>query len=49
MFGSSPKPVSSPLDNNNHSELDRSDELDNEGIKKYQSLIGAFQWAVSIG
>ena len=49
MFGCSPKPVSSPLENNDHPELDTSEELDNEDIKKYQSLIGALQWAVSIG
>ena len=30
-------------------ELDTSDELDEQGIKKYQGLVGAIQWAVSIG
>jgi hypothetical protein len=31
-----------------HPELDESDFLDNDGIAKYQSLIGALQWAISI-
>ena len=49
MFGTAPKPYTSPLENNDHPELDTSEELDANGIKKYQSLIGALQWAVSIG
>ena len=28
--------------------MDGTEELDDEGIKKYQSLIGALQWAVSL-
>ena len=49
LFGTSPKQASSPLEKNDHPELDTSEELDVDGIKKYQSLIGALQWAVSIG
>ena len=49
MFGTAPKSFTSPLENNDHPELDTSEELDVNGIKKYQSLIGALQWAVSIG
>ena len=49
MFGLAPKSFTSPLENNDHPELDTSEELDADGIKKYQSLIGALQWAVSIG
>ena len=50
MFGQKPKlTVTSPLEKGDHPELDTSDELDIEDIKKYQSLIGAMQWAVSLG
>ena len=49
MFGSKPKTYSSPLEKNDHPELDTSDELDAEGIRKFQALLGATQWAVSIG
>ena len=49
LFGTYPKQASSPLVTNDHPEVDTSDELDIEGIKEYQSLIGALQWAVSIG
>ena len=50
MFGCKPKQnVSSPLEKGDHPELDCTAELDDDGIKKYQSLIGALQWAVSIG
>ncbi len=50
MFGSKPKQnVTSPLEKGDHPELDMSDELDADGIKNYQSLIGALQWAVSLG
>jgi hypothetical protein len=33
----------------NHPEVDCSDELDEEGIKRYQTMIGCLQWAVSLG
>ena len=51
MFGEKPrtKGVSSPLAHGDHPELDLSELLDDEGVKKYQSLIGALQWAVSLG
>ena len=48
MFGHSPKAFSSPLENNDHPELDTTEELDEAGIKKYQSLIGSLQWEVSL-
>ena len=41
MFGTSPKPLSYPLENNDRPEMDDLDELDDEGIKKYQSLLRA--------
>lgn len=50
MFGCRPKTVySSPLERGDHPELDVSDELGPEGIKQYQSLIGAAQWLISLG
>ena len=49
-FGEKPKQnVTSPLEKGDHPELDTSDFLDSQGISIYQSLIGALQWAVSIG
>ena len=49
MFGEEPKPASSPLVANDSPELDTSAELDNEGTKRFQSLIGALQWCVTLG
>ena len=48
MFGEEPKPVSSPLVANDPPELDTSAELNNEGTKRFQSLIGALQWCVTL-
>jgi hypothetical protein len=36
------------LDKGDHPELDTTEELPADGIKQYQSLIGALQWAVSL-
>ena len=50
LFGHEPcKKYKSPLEPNDHPELDTSDELPMEDIKVYQSLIGGFQWSVSLG
>jgi hypothetical protein len=49
IFGHTPKNASSPLAKGDHPELDTSDLLDMEGIKIYQSLIGALQWVIQIG
>ena len=50
LFGHPPKqPVTSPIEKNDHPELDVSELLNPEETVKYQSLIGALQWAVSIG
>ena len=50
MFGEKPKEVcTSPLEKGDHPELDTSDLLDADGIQKYQSMVGAMQWAISIG
>ena len=50
MFGSKPKATySSPLEKGDHPELDTSKELNDDDIKKYQSLIGALQWIITLG
>ena len=51
MFGEPVKSrgVTSPLVRNDHPELDESEPLDVEDIRKYQSLIGTLQWAISLG
>jgi len=50
LFGHPPKQVvTSPIEKNDHPELDTSELLGLDDITKYQSLIGALQWAVSIG
>ena len=50
LFGYKPKTnVSSPLEKNDHPELDDSPLLDEDGINKYQSLIGVLQWAITLG
>ena len=49
MFGQMPKEASSPLDPGDHPELDTSPELDEDGVKKYQSMVGSLQWAISLG
>ena len=50
IFGESPSHrSSSPLESNDHPEIDTSEFLGEEDIQKYQSLIGAMQWAISIG
>ena len=49
MFGSKPRYLTSPLEKGDHPELDTSEELDEDGKKKCQSLIGALQWAVTLG
>jgi hypothetical protein len=37
------------LESNDHPEIDSSEFLSEDDIQKYQSLIGAMQWAISIG
>ena len=49
LFGGPPKQnVTSPIEKGNHPELDNTELLDDEGINKYQSLIGALQWVITI-
>ena len=49
MFGGPPKEFSAPLDPKDHPEIDGSPLLDADGIKRYQSLLGALQWAITLG
>ena len=49
MFNHLPKEFTAPLDKTYHPELDTSPKLDADDIRKYQSLLGALQWAISIG
>jgi hypothetical protein len=49
MFGCKPREYTSPLEKGDHPEIDCSDELDDDGIKQYQTMIGCLQWAVSLG
>ena len=50
MFNEKPKMnVQSPLEKNDHPELDDSEFLEATGIQQYQSIIGSAQWAISLG
>jgi hypothetical protein len=50
LFGECPLHHSqSPFESNDHPETDSSKFLGEDDIQKYQSLIGAMQWAISIG
>jgi hypothetical protein len=49
MFGEKPKEYSSPMMERDHPELDTSPELDEDGIRQYQSLIGTLQWLITLG
>lgn len=51
LFGETPptRQVTSPLEQGDHPECDTSELLDDEGISKYQSIIGSLQWAITIG
>jgi hypothetical protein len=50
FFGSKPsQKYSSPLEKGDHPEFDTSDYLDDTETQRFQSLIGAMQWAISIG
>ena len=49
MFGEKPREFKSPLEKNDHPEMDTSKALDADGIAKYQSMIGAAQWLISLG
>jgi len=48
MFGERPKKITAPLEKGDHPELDLSDFCNEDDIAKYQSLIGALQWTISL-
>jgi hypothetical protein len=49
VYDGKPKEYTSPLEKSDHPEMNTSEELDVNGIKRYQTMIGCLQWAVSIG
>jgi hypothetical protein len=50
MFGQKPSTkAKSPLEENDHPELDTSEFLDEDYIEKYQSMVGSLQWIIAIG
>jgi len=49
IYGTWPKPATSPLVSGDHPELDTSELLNEDDQKICQSLIGAPQWAIQIG
>jgi hypothetical protein len=49
LFDLPPKGHSSPMAERDHPELDLTPECDANRIRMYQSMIGALQWAVTLG
>ena len=49
LFNSQPKEYSHPMEEGDHPELDLTPLLNKDGIRMYQSIIGALQWAVTLG
>lgn len=49
VFSQKPKSVYSPMEPNDHPELDTLEFLDDRKTKTYQSLIGTLQWLITIG
>jgi hypothetical protein len=49
MFNQKPKLASSPIEKGDHPEIDVSEEMDVDGIAKYQSLLGSTNWVVQMG
>jgi hypothetical protein len=49
IFGQKPKEYKYSLEKADHPEIDTLEELDQTGIKVYQSMIDFLQWAISLG
>jgi hypothetical protein len=49
LYGEKPRKALSPLEQNDHLEMDNSPFLGQDKMQQFQSLIGAMQWAVLIG
>jgi hypothetical protein len=47
IYDYKPKEYTSPLEKGDNPEVDTSEELNEEGIKQYQTILGCLQWAVS--
>ena len=41
--------VKSPVEKNDHPELDNSEQCNEEQINKYMCMIGQLQWAITLG
>eukprot|EP00977_Amphora_coffeiformis_P023354 scaffold13094_cov162-Amphora_coffeaeformis.AAC.4 len=48
LFGEPPKEYHSPIEQGDQPELDVNMELGTDDIMKFQSMIGAVQWTVSL-
>jgi hypothetical protein len=49
LYGEKPRQCKTPLEQNDHPEMDDSPFLGPDETQQYQSLVGAMQWAISIG
>ena len=49
MFGTEPRHASTPMVPGDSPELDTTPELDEDGIRQYQSIVGALQWCITLG
>ena len=49
MFGTEPSDQAYPMHEKDHPELDTSMLLNEDGVARYQSMIGALQWAITLG
>ena len=49
LFGKNPQQVQSPLEPNEHPELDDSELLEVDEIRIFQSLVGQAQWLIQLG
>lgn len=49
LFGETPRDYASPLEKGDHPELDDSEFLPEDDAQKYQSMVGAAQWLISLG
>ncbi|KAL7572818.1 hypothetical protein ACA910_014673 [Epithemia clementina (nom. ined.)] len=49
MFGEEPKIFKSPLEKNDHPDLDNTDLVDSNGIQTFMFMIGQLHWTVTLG
>ena len=48
MFSEKPHAYSSPLGRNDHLELNDSQEMESDDVRKYQLMVGTLQWAIAL-